>query len=681
MKQQRKILITSALPYANAPLHLGHIVEYTQTDIWARFQKMRGHICWYVCASDAHGTPIMLNARKQGISPEELVEKVSLQQQADFDDFNIEFDQFHSTHSPENRACAELIYHRNVEAEHIFKKTITQAFDPEENMFLPDRFVKGTCPKCGAEDQYGDACEVCGTTYSPTDLLNAYSVVSGKAPIEKESEHHFFNLTNFEPMLKEWTQAGHLQNEVGNKLNEWFDTGLQAWDISRDAPYFGFEIPGYKDKFFYVWLDAPIGYMASFRALTDRREDVDFDEYWSRGSDTELYHFIGKDIIYFHALFWPAMLYGAGFRTPTAIHAHGFLTVNGQKMSKSRGSFIKARTYLDGLNPEYLRYYFASKLGAGLSDIDLNLEDFVQKVNSDLVGKVVNIASRCAGFIHKQHQGKLADELPEPALYQHFVEQSQAIAESYEERDFNKACRKIMALADEANRYIDEHKPWVLAKEPGNEAQVQAVCTQGINLFRVLIIMLKPIIPATAKGAENFLASSSLIWSDLNKPILACTIQKFKPLITRVDPAKVEEMVERSKEDLQSNDAEKPKKQSDALASNFDPLADEIEFDDFAKVDLRIAKIIEAEHVEGADKLLRLKLDIGLETRQVFAGIKAAYAPEDLVGRSTVMVANLKPRKMRFGLSEGMVLAAGPGGQDIYLLSPDDNATPGMRVK
>jgi len=671
----RKILVTSALPYANAPLHIGHIVEYTQTDIWARFQKMRGNECWYICADDSHGTPIMLHARQKGITPEQLIAAMSEEHQADFRDFRIAFDNYHSTHSDENRELASLIYERNQAAGHITSRKIVQAYDPEEKMFLPDRFIKGECPKCGAADQYGDNCEVCGATYSPTELKNSYSVVSGAKPIEKESEHYFFKLADFEDMLKEWTRGGHLQPEVANKLDEWFEAGLREWDISRDAPYFGFEIPGHPGKYFYVWLDAPIGYMASFKNFC-AKNNLDFDAYWREGSDTELYHFIGKDIIYFHALFWPAMLDGAGFRKPTTIHAHGFLTVNGQKMSKSRGSFIQARTYLDNLNPEYLRYYFAAKLGAGVDDIDLNLEDFTLRVNSDLVGKVVNIASRCAGFISKRFSGRLSDALSEPELFKQFTDASESIAEHFEKREFSRAVREIMALADKANQYIDEKQPWVVAKEAGREQELQDICSMGINMFKVLITWLRPILPGTAEDAEAFLNVPPLQWDDAAEPLLGHEINKFKPLMTRVDPKKIDAMIEASKEDMQA----KPQKAAvkKEAAGEETPT---IEFDDFAKVDLRVARIVKAGPVEGADKLLALTVDLGGETRNIFAGIKAAYKPEELEGRLTVVVANLAPRKMRFGVSEGMVLAAGPGGKDIFLLNPDDGSQPGMRIK
>jgi methionyl-tRNA synthetase len=674
---QRTILVTSALPYANGPIHIGHLVEYIQTDIWARFQKLRRHDCLYVCADDAHGTPIMLRAEQEGLTPEQLIERVGEEHRADFRDFHIGFDNYYTTHSPENRELSELVYRRNHDAGHITTRTITQAFDPEREMFLPDRFIRGECPRCGAPDQYGDSCESCGATYAPTELKNPVSVVSGSTPVERDSLHYFFKLADFEPMLREWTSAEHVQDEVTNKLNEWFDAGLREWDISRDAPYFGFRIPDTEDKYFYVWLDAPIGYMASFRNLCER-EGLDFDAYWSQGSEAELYHFIGKDIIYFHTLFWPAMLAGAGMRTPSAVYAHGFLTVDGQKMSKSRGTFIKARTYLDHLNPEYLRYYFAAKLGSGVDDIDLNLEDFIQRVNSDLVGKVVNIASRCAGFINKRFEGRLSAECAEPALYSEFIDSSEAIAADYEAREYGHAIRKIMALADRANQYIDANKPWVLAKEPGREQQVQDVCSVGLNLFRVLATWLQPVLPAMARQVETFLNLPAMRWDAIETPLTDHRINKFTPLMTRVEQDKVEAMLEDSKDSLTSNQPAVPAASGPLQA---DPISETIGFEDFAKLDLRIARINRAEHVEGADKLLRLELDLGGETRNVFAGIKSAYAPETLEGKLTVMVANLAPRKMRFGLSEGMVLAAGPGGGDLWILHPDDGALPGMRVK
>ena len=549
---QRKILVTSALPYANGSIHLGHLVEYIQTDIWVRFQKMQGHECHYVCADDAHGTPIMLRAQSEGITPETLIANIAKEHQTDFKDFSIGFDNFHSTHSDENKALAQQIYLANREAGHITTRTISQAYDPEKEMFLPDRFIKGECPKCGANDQYGDNCEVCGATYAPTDLINPISAVSGATPITKESEHYFFKLANFESALKSWTTGGHLQDEVSNKLDEWLESGLRDWDISRDAPYFGFEIPDAPDKFFYVWLDAPIGYLASFKHYCERT-GIDFDEYMKPDSTTEMVHFIGKDIIYFHALFWPAMLQGANFRLPNNIYAHGFLTVDGKKMSKSRGTFINARTYLNYLNPEYLRYYYAAKLSSGIEDIDLNLEDFQNRINSDLVGKVINIASRCAGFINKGFEGKLSSSLSEPILFKEFVDKSTAIADKMENREFGHAMREIIGLADKANQYIDEKKPWTLAKEEGQEQQVQDICTMGINLFRVLIIYLKPVLPETAKQAETFLNISPLQWADIPNPILSQDINKFKPLMTRVESEKIQSIQEDSLETMSTS--------------------------------------------------------------------------------------------------------------------------------
>ena len=687
----RKILITSALPYANGPIHLGHLVEYIQTDIWSRFQKMRGNQCTYVCADDAHGTPIMLRAQAEGITPEALIAKSSEEHQADFAGFNIAFDHYHSTNSPENKTFAEYIYNQLNEKGYISRKTITQSYDPEKEMFLPDRFVKGTCPKCKAVDQYGDNCEVCGATYSPTDLIDPKSAVSGATPIEKETDHLFFELGQFEDMLKEWTRAGHLQPQIANKLDEWLETGLRGWDISRDAPYFGFEIPGEKDKFFYVWLDAPIGYMSSFKAYCDKT-GLDFDEYWKQDSTTELYHFIGKDIINFHALFWPAMLSGAGFRTPNAVFAHGFLTVDGQKMSKSRGTFIMAKTYLEHLNPEYLRYYYAAKLSGRIDDIDLNLEDFAQRVNSDLVGKVVNIASRCAGFVVKKFEGRLAIQWSTEAqsLYQSFADKSEEIANLYEQREYGHAMREIMGLADKANEYIAETAPWILAKEEGKEAELHESVSVGINLFRVLMSYLAPVIPETAHKAKAFLNIEAWHWNDVKTPLMGHEITKFKALLTRLEMPAIEKMIEASAESLNQSSSvpdgkkedKKPAKQNTASQEHtIEPIAEQITIDDFAKIDLRIAKIVNAEAVPEAKKLLKLTLDIGLEQRQVFAGIKSAYEPEDLIGKLTVMVANLAPRQMRFGLSEGMVLAAGPGGSDLYVLSPDDGAQAGMRVK
>jgi methionyl-tRNA synthetase len=543
---KRRILVTSALPYANGEIHLGHLLEYIQTDIWVRFQKMQGNECHYVCADDAHGTPIMLKANEMGIDPEELIAEVSKRHQADFKDFNIEFSQFHSTHSDENRYFSELIYSRLKESGFIKTRVISQAFDPEKEMFLPDRFIKGECPKCGADDQYGDNCEVCGATYSTTELKNARSVVSGAVPVEKDSEHYFFDLPQFEQQLKDWTNAGHLQDEVSNKLAEWFDQGLQQWDISRDKPYFGFKIPGTEDKYFYVWLDAPIGYMASFKKLCDK-SDLEFDDFFEKGSDTELYHFIGKDIVYFHALFWPATLIGSNFRTPNAIFAHGFLSVNGQKMSKSRGTFIQARTYLETLNPECLRYYYAYKLSSKIDDIDLNLEDFKQRVNSDLVGKVVNIASRSASFVVKKFDKELSNNCCEQELYDEFVAASSEIAGYYEDRNFGQAMRSIMKLADKANQYIDDKKPWQLAKEEGKMQEVHEITSLAINLFRVLMTYLKPVLPEMAEKSEAFLNIDSLNWNDIKSPLLGHQINKFKPLMTRIEDEQIEAMIESSK--------------------------------------------------------------------------------------------------------------------------------------
>lgn len=677
--KQRKILVTSALPYANGPIHLGHLVEYIQTDIWTRFQNQRGNHCTYVCADDAHGTPIMLKADQMGTTPEALINQVSQEHQRDFAGFMVGFDNYYSTHSEENKHFASLIYTRLRDAGHIDRKTITQAYDPEKEMFLPDRFVKGDCPKCGAQDQYGDSCEVCGATYSPVDMKNAYSAVSGAKPIEKESEHYFFKLGDFEKFLRNWVDSC-VQEQMIHKLNEWFESGLQNWDISRDAPYWGFEIPDAPGKYFYVWLDAPIGYIASFKNWCDKN-DVDFDEYWNKDSDTELYHFIGKDIAYFHTLFWPAMLEGAGFRIPTKVFCHGFLTVNGQKMSKSRGTFIMAETYLKHLRPEYLRYYFAAKLGSGIDDIDLSLDDFRMRVNADLVNKVVNIASRCAGFIHKKFDGQLGSTLAEPALYDEAIASGELIANAYEAREYGKAMREIMHLADKANQYIDAAEPWVLAKQDDKQQQVQDCCTMGINLFRVIISYLAPVLPQVAEDTAAFLNIDGFAWDAINTPLLDHKINKFKPLMQRVEESSIEAMIEDSKATLAAIAATTPAAPT-AVKTELEknPVADEITFDEFAKVDLRVALIVKAEHVKGADKLLQLTLDIGGENRNVFAGIKSAYNPEDLQGKLTVMVANLAPRKMKFGMSEGMVLAAGPGGKDLWILEPHEGAQPGMRI-
>ena len=672
MSSKRQILVTNALPYANAALHLGHILEYTQTDVWVRFQKMRGHECYYVSADDAHGTAIMLKADEKGISAEQHIADMRTIHEADFKDFLIGVDNYHSTHSEENRVFSELIYNRLKANDHIAKRSITQAFDPEKKLFLADRYVKGTCPKCKTDDQYGDNCEVCGATYSPVDLINPVSVISGATPIEKESVHYFFKLPEFTDFLKQWVNSGTVQKEVANKLGEWLDSGLQEWDISRDAPYFGFEIPDAPGKYFYVWLDAPIGYMASFKNLCER-EAIDFDHFWEKDSSTELYHFIGKDIVNFHALFWPAMLKSANYRTPTKVCVHGFVTVNGKKMSKSRGTFINARCYLDHLNPEYLRYYYASKLSGSVEDIDLNLEDFIQKVNSDLVGKVVNIASRCAKFVANGNNGILSSTIENQALWNQVSGAKDSIANHYENRDFSKAIREIMALADLANEYIAAKEPWKLNKDPDQQQKVQDICSLGINMFRVILTYLKPVLPSMAEAGETFL-NDSLTWESVNQPLVKHQINPFTPLMQRIEKERVDAMVEASKQDL-------PKVLEPIISGPLadEPLADEISFDDFIKVDLRVALIVKAEHVEGADKLLQLTLDIGGETRQVFSGIKSSYDPQSLEGRLTVMVANLAPRKMRFGMSEGMVLAAADK-KGIYLLEPDSGAQPGQRV-
>jgi len=679
----RDILVTSALPYANGPIHLGHMLEYIQTDIWVRYQKLRGENCTYVCADDAHGAAIMLKAEQLGITPEQQIANVQKEHERDFAGFHVNFDNFHSTHSEENRELSSLIYQRNKDKGYIVDREITQLFDPEKEMFLADRFVKGECPKCGAADQYGDNCEVCSATYAATELINPFSTISGSTPIEKPTTQLFFDLPQFQDMLKEWTRSGTLQEGMANKLSEWLEAGLQQWDISREAPYFGFEIPGYPGKYFYVWLDAPIGYMASFKNLCDREESLDFDHYWKKDSSAELYHFIGKDIINFHGLFWPAMLTGADFRTPTGVYSHGFVTVNGQKMSKSRGTFIKAETYLQHLNPEYLRYYYGVKLSNKIDDIDLNLEDFAQRVNSDLVNKLVNIASRCAGFIKKKFDNTLSENIAAPELLKEFQDSGDVIADFYENREFGQALRTIMSLADKANQYIDEQKPWVYIKEEDKQEQVKDTCSMGINLFRILVIYIKPVLPVMATDAEAFLNVAPLCWDNKNQVLTNHEVKKFKPLMQRVEMDKVNAMVEQSKVEAEAEALlNKPKVTLDPNSPlALEPIADEISFDDFAKIDLRIVKIVKAQHVKKANKLLQLTLDLGGEERNVFAGIKSAYNPEDLEGKLTVMVANLAPRKMKFGMSEGMVLAAGPGGEDIYLLSPDSGAVPGMRVK
>jgi|TARA_B110000971_G_scaffold197988_1_gene214252 methionyl-tRNA synthetase len=680
----RQIVVTSALPYANGPIHIGHMLEYVQTDIWVRFQKMRGHECVYVCADDAHGTPIMLRAKAEGITPEVLIDKMNREHLSDFTDFGVDFDNFHSTHSPENKTFAEEIYLKLKAAGHVRTQVISQAYDPKAEMFLPDRFIKGECPSCGTADQYGDNCESCGATYSPTDLKNAVSVVTGETPIEKDSEQYFFKLSDFEDMLKTWTRAGHIQKEIANKMDEWLEDGLRDWDISRNAPYWGFEIPDAPGKYFYVWLDAPIGYMASFKNWCDKN-NASFDDYWKLDSHTELHHFIGKDIARFHTLFWPAMLEGAGYRKPTAVYCHGFLTVDGQKMSKSRGTFIKARTYLEHLNPEYLRYYFAAKLSSGVDDIDLNLEDFSARVNSDLVGKVVNIASRCAGFINKNFGARLSASIGDNKLSQQALAAADSIASAYENREYSRAMREIMALADKANQFIDEKQPWVIVKDIERQAEVHETCTIGINCFRQLIILLKPVLPKVAEQAEAFLNVDPLDWNDLDNDLLDHPINKFKPLMTRIDKVLIERMVESSKEAAVEEKKLTTQPSSDTQSSStevtsIEPIADEINYDDFAKLDLRVAHIIDAKAVEKSNKLLQLTLDIGFETRTVFAGISSAYEPDQLIGKQVIMVANLAPRKMRFGVSEGMVLCAGSDDDGLFVLHPDNGAKPGMRV-
>jgi methionyl-tRNA synthetase len=697
----RKILVTSALPYANGSIHLGHLVEYIQTDIWVRFQKMRGHECHYVCADDTHGTPIMLRAEKEGVTPEQLIARVWQEHYDDFKAFHVEFDNYGSTNSNENKECAQDIY-RTLKANGLIEvRSIEQFYDPVKNMFLPDRFIKGECPKCHAKDQYGDNCEACGAAYAPTDLIEPFSAVSGAKPELRNSDHYFFKLSadTCQQFLRQWTRGGSLQPEAANKMQEWLgvegENKLSDWDISRDAPYFGFEIPDAPGKYFYVWLDAPVGYMGSFQQLC-KAKGLNFDDYWKPDSDAELYHFIGKDILYFHALFWPAMLQHAGFRTPTKLFAHGFLTVNGEKMSKSRGTFITARSYVDHVkNTEYLRYYYASKLNGTMEDLDLSLDDFVAKVNSDLIGKYINIASRCAGFISKKFGGEIvlpqsmfnygseSQGVESDSLQAAFATKATVIAELYESRDYAKALREIMALADQANQYIAEMAPWVLAKQDDQEAKLQTVCSSALNLFRLLTLYLKPVLPELASQVESFLNIPPLKWSDAQTLLQNHTINEYKHLATRLDPKLIEAMVAANQESLKPmteshSETRHAEHQQNAIA----PIADTISIDDFMKVDLRVARIANAEHVEGAEKLLKLTLDIGeAQPRTVFAGIKSAYDPEKLKGRMTVMVANLAPRKMKFGMSEGMVLAASGEVPGLFVLSPDEGAQPGMRIK
>lgn len=663
----RKILVTSALPYANAPLHLGHMLEAIQTDVWVRFQRARGNSCYYVCADDAHGTAIMLKAEEKGLSPEQHIDAIKASHIADFEAFGISVDNYHSTHSPENHELSNSIFKKLEANGHITSKTIVQAYDAEREIFLADRFIKGTCPRCKTPDQYGDNCESCGATYSPAELIDAKSVYSGTTPVEKESEHFFFDLPQFEAFLRDWLESGSLQPGMANKLKEWVEEGLQPWDISRDAPYFGFEIPGHPGKYFYVWLDAPIGYMASFKNFC-ADNGVDFDDYWKLDSDTELYHFIGKDIINFHGLFWPAMLQSAGYRMPNGIFAHGFVTVNGTKMSKSRGTFINAADWLKHLDAEPLRYYYAAKLGSGVEDLDLNLDDFVARINSDLVGKLVNIPSRSAGFIHKLNEGKLDSKIHNTELWNDLVAASSNLSEAYEAREFSRAVRDLMKLADRVNEYIAQAGPWALAKNEDTQSEALAVCSDAINMFRLLMIYLSPILPQMSADAADFL-QSPMAWSDDLQPLLSQSIGKFKPLARRIEAEQIEKLLASNARQTPETNDEAPQKDD----------SDMISFDDFQKVDLRVARIVEADLVEGADKLLRLQLDLGDHQRQVLSGIRSAYAPEQLVDRLTVVVANLAPRKMRFGVSEGMVLCAGEG-DEIFLLDVDAGAQPGMKI-
>ena len=657
----RKILVTSALPYANGPLHLGHIIEAVQTDIWVRFQKQRGNDCIYCCADDAHGTPIMIRAEQEGVSPETLIARSAEEHQRDYREFLIQFDHFHSTHSPENVHFTRVLYETLRAGGFISRRTVRQAYDAQARMFLPDRYVRGTCPRCKTPAQYGDSCDNCGSTYTPADLIDPVSTVTGTTPVWRDSEHLFFQLGAFTSMLREYVGGASLQSAVRAKLDEWFQAGLQDWDISRDAPYFGIEVPDAPGKYFYVWFDAPIGYIASFEAWR-AAHGASFDDYWRSESATELYHFIGKDISYFHTLFWPAVLYGAGLRRPSAVFAHGFLTINGQKMSKSRGTFITARHYLERLPPEPLRYYFAAKLGNGIEDIDFNLEDFLARTNSDLIGKLVNIASRCAGFIERGG-GRLAPALADTALYNEFIAASESIAARYEAREYAMAIRDIMELADRANRFVDQHKPWLLAKDSARAAEVRAIATQGLNLFRVLMSCLAPVLPQMAQAAATFLGTSFAQWSAVGTPLLDSPITAYRALATRLDPAAVAALVEPGE------------------AQPTAPEVPSIGIDEFAKLDLRVARVVQAAIVEGSNKLLRLILDVGGQERTVFSGIRAAYAPEQLIGRQVILVANLAPRKMRFGISEGMVLcAAGEQDGQLFLLTADQGALAGMKV-
>ena len=670
MTNRRRILVTSALPYANGAIHLGHMLEHVQTDIFVRFQRLQGHECIYVCADDVHGTAVMLNAQAAGQTPLDYAAEITKAHIRDFQTFQISHDCYDTTHSDDNAQLSAEIYSRLLASGNIEKAAVEQLFDTEKGLFLADRFVVGGCPSCKTPDQYGDNCDACGATYAATDLIDPRSKLSGSKPELRTSEHIFFALSKHTEFLKSWTQSGALHPAVTNKLAEWLDTGLQNWDISRDAPYFGFEIPGEPGKYFYVWLDAPIGYISSFKRYCESH-NLDYEDYWRADSDCEVHHFIGKDIVNFHALFWPALLSAADFRTPTKVTVHGFLTINGEKMSKSKGTFINARTYLDQLSPEYLRYYFAAKLNPSVADLDLNLEDFVQKVNADLVGKVANIASRCAGFINKQFGGVIDASTGTPLIEQ-FQSAAHEIAGLYEAREFSKAMRVIMGLADQANQFIAEEQPWQLIKNSETRDRAAAVCADGLNLFRLLALYLKPVLPGLAERAEAFLAIEPLTWADHKTQLEGHTIAAFQPLIQRIELTQVQAMIEI--EPAQSKPSQKAEVTGETSKES------PIDIATFAQVDLRVARIIAAEPVDGADKLLALTLDVGDHQRNVFSGIKSAYRPEELVGKLTVLVANLAPRKMKFGLSEGMVLAAGPGGSDIFLISPDSGATPGMKV-
>jgi methionyl-tRNA synthetase len=683
----RTAVVTCALPYANGALHLGHLVGYIQGDIWTRARRMGGDTVHFVCADDTHGTPIMLAAEKAGLAPEEYIAAIQAGHERDFAEFAVTFDHYDSTHSAHNRALTEAIYTRLYNAGHIGRRHVAQFYDPAKGMFLPDRYIKGICPNCGTPDQYGDNCEHCGATYAPTDLKEPRSVLSGVQPELRESEHFFFEVGQFDAFLREWLAGDVAIAGVKAKLQEWLDGegGLRAWDISRDAPYFGFEIPGHPGKYFYVWLDAPIGYLSSLQVLCERL-GLNVFEFIDHGSDAELHHFIGKDIVTFHGLFWPAVLHGAGLRAPTRLHVNGYLTVGGAKMSKSRGTFVMARTYLDvGLPPEALRYYFAAKSSGGVDDVDLNLADFVARVNSDLVGKFANLASRCAGFIEKRFDGRLAAALPEQGMYVRFIEQLPVVAQAYEDNEPASVLRIAMALADEANRYIDERKPWVLAKQEGADAELQAVCTQGLNLFRVLAGMLKPVLPRLAEYAETFLQARVVRWADLEAPLLDHRIVAYAPLFTRIDTKQIDAMIEASKDTLQRGEpAAAPAQPAQKSAETPAPSQSAtIAIDDFAKLDLRIGEVLACEVVEGSDKLLRFELDAGpLGRRQIFSGIRGSYGdPARLVGRKVVFIANLAPRKMRFGVSEGMILSAGFDGSELFLLDADDGVQPGMPVK